>query len=82
MEAWGSMRTGCTLVKREGAKSIFALSVAGFAHTMRVRDIRLVGRRRLFGMGKSKRERLPLEANLSCRQRAPIAIIGPIAGKG
>jgi hypothetical protein len=39
MEAWGSKRTGCTLVKRDGAKSIFALSVAGFAHTMQIRGV-------------------------------------------
>jgi hypothetical protein len=43
MEAWGSKRTVCTLVKRDGAKSIFALSVAGFAHTNQGQNVRLVG---------------------------------------
>lgn len=43
MEAGGRKRTECTLVKRDGAKSILALSVARFAHTNQGQDVRLWG---------------------------------------
>lgn len=49
MEAGGRKRTECTLVKRDGAKSILALSVARFAHTNQGQDVRFVGRSGMAG---------------------------------